>query len=190
MKYNLYPLELEPQYAQKARLIIKRLYQIPRTGWLDRKVKNPETVGEHSDELVKLAEELFEIPGLSLMLKIHDWPEKYKKIGDRRTDALCSEEKRWTKERKYREEKKAMQKICAQLGPIGPEIMKLWLEYSARETPRGQIAYQLDKFQRTRKAIAYQKMGEPVVAKEFFGDVNIITNEKLKALLLAEIAAL
>jgi len=77
MKYNLYPLKLEAPYAQKARQIIRRLYQIPRTGWLDRNVQNPETVGEHSDELVKLAEELFEIPGLSLMLKIHDWPEKY-----------------------------------------------------------------------------------------------------------------
>lgn len=70
--HKQYPLILSGQSFVNAQKVIDLLYQIPRTGWVDRNVINPETVGEHTDELVTLAERLFNIPGLGKMLKIHD----------------------------------------------------------------------------------------------------------------------
>lgn len=164
---SLYPLEFDGIYKKRAQIIINRLYKIPRTGYKDRGVKNPETVGEHTDELVFLSEALFQISGLNKMLKIHDWAESKKNIGDRRTDPLCPPEKRWTIEQKYKNELAAMQVICSTLGPYGNEILSDWLEFEERKTEKAIIAYQLDKYQMIEKAIKYQLQGEPIIAQEF-----------------------
>ncbi|MFA4942535.1 MAG: HD domain-containing protein [Patescibacteria group bacterium] len=156
---------------------MEKLHKVPRTGYVDRGVKDPETVGEHTDEMILIAEELFHIPGLTTMLKIHDWAESNKKIGDRRTDSLCPPDKRWTKEKKYKAELRAMKNICSRLGPYGPRILRLWLEFEEKRTWRAKIANQIDKFQMIRKAIRYQIAGQPVIAQEFIDhDGPKITN--------------
>jgi putative hydrolase of HD superfamily len=165
--HSLYPLILEGIYIERAQTIVDSLYEIPRTGYKDRGVKNPETVGEHTDELVVLSETLFQIPGLNKMLKIHDWAESKKEVGDRRTDPLCPPEQRWTTEQKYKDELVAMQSICSTLGSCGEKILNDWLEFEERKTEKAIIAYQLDKYQMIRKAIKYQLQGEPVIAQEF-----------------------
>ena len=115
------------------------------------------------------------------MLKIHDWAESDKAIGDRRTDKLCSAEKRWTKEEKFDAELAAMKKICQKLEYYGEEILALWLEYEEKKTERARIAYELDKFQMIMKAIEYQKAGESVKASEFFdGDGSKIKHGILR----------
>lgn len=166
-KNNLYPLIFEGIYIERAQIIVNSLYEIPRTGYKDRGVKNPETVGEHTDELVVLSENLFQIPGLNKMLKIHDWAESKKEVGDRRTDPLCPPEKKWTIEQKYRDELLAMQSICSTLDYYGEKILNDWLEFEERKTEKAIIAYQLDKYQMIIKAIEYQLQGEPVIAQEF-----------------------
>lgn len=166
-KYNQYPLNFKGAYYNEALNIITKLYKIPRTGWKDRNVKNPESVGEHTDELVILSEKFFDIPGLSKMLKIHDWPESDDKVGDIRTDNNCPEEKRWSKEEKYRAELQAMQVICLRFDDEGKKILELWLEFEEKITARSKIADQLDKFQAIKKAIKYQIEGQPVIAQEF-----------------------
>ncbi|MFA5644583.1 MAG: HD domain-containing protein [Patescibacteria group bacterium] len=165
--YQQYPLKFEGIYFNRAQKIINLLFKIPRTGWCDRNVENPETVGEHTDELVSLSGKLFKIPGLSEMLKIHDWPESEKNIGDRRTDPCCPEERRCSPEKKYKDELEAMNLICSKLGPYGKRIFNLWLEFEEKKTERAIIAYQLDKYQAIMKAIEYQLKGQPVIAKEF-----------------------
>jgi len=166
-KHDQYPLNFQGKYLRRVLKVVNALHEIPRTGWVDRKVKNPETVGEHTDELIALAEEHFNIPGLPAMLKIHDWAESNKNVGDIRTDSNCPPERRWTKEDKYRAELEAMRRICSKLGPDGQKILNLWLEFEEKKTTRAQIAYQLDKFQMVKKAIKYQGEGQPVVAREF-----------------------
>jgi len=162
-----YPLNLKSPYLERALKVINSLYEIPRTGWVDRGVRNPETVGQHTDELIALADEYFIIHGLKAMLKIHDWAESNKKIGDARTDKHCDPSRRWDKVKKYQAELKTMQRICLELGPRGAWILKLWLEFEEGKTYRARIAKQLDKFQMLIKALEYQKMGEPVIAQEF-----------------------
>jgi 5'-deoxynucleotidase YfbR-like HD superfamily hydrolase len=166
-KKSYYPLIISKRYLPYVLEITDRLNSLKRTGWVDRNVEHPETVGEHTDELVAMAESLFDIPGLSMMLRIHDWAESEKNVGDRRTDSFCPADHRFTKEEKYEAEFDAMVRICHKLGSYGKVIMRLWLEYEERETRRGQIAYQLDKLQTIRKAIWYQKQNQPVIAQEF-----------------------
>lgn len=163
-----FPLSLKGHYRKYALSIINELYNVKRTGWVDRGVKNPETVGEHTEQLIILANQNFpEIHGLKKMLKIHDWPEAIKNVGDRRTDIFCPEDHRITKEEKKILEFRAMKDICSNLGYSGKIIMNLWLEYEEGKTERAKIAYQIDKLQAILKSIEYQNSGEPVMAQEF-----------------------
>jgi putative hydrolase of HD superfamily len=191
MKHSLYPLNINNDYVHLVQEIIEKLWQIPRTGYKDRGVENPETVGEHTDAVVALAEKHCSIPLLGLMLKIHDWAESDKKVGDRRTDSLCPQKKRWTKEKKYKAERAAMERICSKLGPYGPMIFYLWLEYEEQKTPRAKRAYQWDKLQMILKAIEYQKAGQPVVAQEFIDhDGPKITHPFMRKMMERAIATL
>lgn len=189
-KHSQYPLSLEGVYHKYALTIISALYKIKRTGWVDRGVENPETVGEHTEQLIILANLFFpKMRGLNKMLKIHDWPEAKENVGDRRTDNFCPEDHRITKEEKKILEIEAMEDICFNLGRSGKKIMNLWLEYEEAKTERAKIAHQIDKLQAILKAIEYQKDGQPVIAQEFIdysGDV--IQHPILKNILLEAIS--
>jgi putative hydrolase of HD superfamily len=162
------PLSLKGYYRKYALAIINDLFNVKRTGWVDRGVRNPETVGEHTEQLIILANQNFpEMRGLSKMLKIHDWPEAKKNVGDRRTDSFCPKDHRITKEEKKILEFEAMKDICSNLGHSGKIIMNLWLEFEEAKTERAKIAYQIDKLQAILKAIEYQKSCELVIAQEF-----------------------
>lgn len=183
--YSQRPLSLKGANRKYALNIISALYEIKRTGWVDRGVQNPETVGEHTDQLIILANSYFpQITGLNKMLKIHDWPEAKNDVGDRRTDSFCPDDHRITKEEKKILEINAMQDICSNLGYSGKTIMNLWLEYEEGKTERAKIAYQIDKLQAILKAIKYQKDGQPVIAQEFIDySGGAIQNPILKGLL-------
>ncbi len=188
-KYSQSPLYFHEPYKTYALEIIAGLYQVPRTGWVDRRIKNPETVGEHSDQLVILAGLFPEIIGLDKMLKIHDWAEYDKSVGDLRTNPFCPADHRVTKEEKKVLELEAIKKICRRLGPYGKMVFTLWLEYEKGETERAKIAFQLDKLQAILKAIYYEKNGEPAGAQEFIDySGKFIVNFKLKEILDKAIA--
>lgn len=175
------PFKFKLKRRAYALSIINKLYEIPRTGWVDREVENPETVGEHTDDLIILANKYFPgIPGLIAMLKTHDWPETNEEIGDARTDKFCPPDHRWTKEKKFEIELMTMVSICDQLGKRGKDILRLWIEFEENKTVRAKIAKQLDRLQRIIKAISYQKNGQPVIAQEFIdNDENNIHDPRL-----------
>jgi putative hydrolase of HD superfamily len=181
--HSQYPLEISCRDFSAVQEIIDRLHKIPRTGWVDHGVKNPETVGEHTDAIVELSEKYFDIAGLSLMLKIHDWPESDPRVGDRRTDRLCPKKYRWSKKRKFQAEFKAMRQICFSFKNLilARELFSLWLEFEKNKTERAKIANQLDKFQAIWQAVKYQKQGWAVDPWEFINNTGkIITNFILK----------
>lgn len=90
--YNLLIMEqkqvsgIEENLFANALKVVDGLYKEKRTGWVKRGVKNPETVGEHTDALIVLAKKVCAIKKdlnqtkLERMLQIHDWPEY--KTGD------------------------------------------------------------------------------------------------------------
>lgn len=162
-------------------LIFYELDQIPCTGWVDRKVKNPETVLGHSIKGANMAKKIFSlIKGLRIILLIHDWPEV--KTGDLRTDPLAPKQIS-TKEKEERE-LKAMKELCSALGKRGKYIFALWKEFEAGKTNRAKIARQVERTQRIIKALYYERIGEPVIAQEFIDYYGpSITNKKLKHLI-------
>ncbi len=165
--------------------INRKLYETLRTGYVDRGVKNPETVGQHTDEMILMAKTLFNIHGLEEIVKIHDWAESDKNVGDPRTDPKCPEERRWTKKQKHIAETAAMNKICSKLPKTGGTIMMLWLEYEAQKTRRAKIAKQLDRIQTILKAAEYEKYGHAGIASEFIEHYSPeIKDRSLKRILL------
>jgi len=167
-KYSQYPLFIKGPYRLYALAVIDGIHKLRRTGWVDRGVEKPETVGEHTEDMIKMANQIFPgVLGLVRMLKIHDWLEFIKWLGDRRTDKYCPLDHRYTLEEKKEAELDAMTEVCLKLGPFGKSIFKLWLEYEEGITWRAQIANQLDKLQVDIKAMEYQMAGQPVIASQF-----------------------
>lgn len=179
-----YPLEV-PSYCQNTvARVIKELYKIPRSGYEDRDIKNCETVGEHIDRTIILAEKLFPGKlGLLIMLKIHDWMELI--TGDRRTDHLASNEKRITKEKKKAIELEAMILICENLGGYGAELFAIWQEFEAQETWDAKTARQIDHAQSIFMSWDYEQAGEPVTGQEFY---DYYKWEMIEPLIIKELA--
>ncbi|MBI5622115.1 HD domain-containing protein [Candidatus Falkowbacteria bacterium] len=176
-----WPLPIAEKQFDNAAAVVAGLYTIPRTGWVQRGVDNPESVGQHTDALVTLARELGpQIAGLDQkklerMLQIHDWPEAL--VGDQ--VAFSSTEK----QQKFLVERAAMQKICAALGDEGAEIMNLWLEYTDGQTGEASIAKQLDKLQALMQATTYERAGQTVRARDFVHYRAMITHPLLRQML-------
>lgn len=155
--------------------LYQKLYKVPRTGWVDRGVENPETVGEHTDGLIALAEKwhtelgIQDLPHLQKILKIHDLAEGDEEVGDITTYHLSREEEKYmaAKELKFQKEFTAMKKIASTLGKDGDIILDLWLEFEKNETHDTQIGHELDKIHAVIKAYEYQATGQPVEGIEF-----------------------
>ncbi len=161
--------ELPPGSRAKMRFVLERLFRLPRTGWVDRKISDPETVGEHTYDIYRLAQSLFE--GLAAMIVVHDAAESDPAVGDIRTDHMCPLQKRWTLEEKHIAETRAMIEICADLGQDGIEIFELFYEYEQQKTKRARLVKQLDKLQVIMKATEYELQGEKVKAEEFSAEL-------------------
>jgi putative hydrolase of HD superfamily len=157
--------------SEAAAKVIEGLHAIPRTGWVRRGVENPETVGEHSDALVDLAQKVCETrpelnqEKLERMVRVHDWPEY--RTGDIVTVTPDAEERARLLKDKFALETAALESICSEMGPEGAEILALWHEFEAGVTPEAKMAKQLDKLQAMLKAWEYQSSGAPVRALDF-----------------------
>ncbi len=166
--YNTNPLKVSRKYAPLVEETINSLYEIPVACYLNLGIENPETVGKHTDSCIAIAKDLFQIPGLNYMLKVHDWS---------RIDQTLTED-RPAKTR-------FMIKLCFKLGCYGPLILFFWNEYYDRITPRAKLAWQINQFQKIMRMIEYQKAGEAINAQEFInlhGDE--VTNSTLRNIIL------
>lgn len=177
---------IEEEYFNNALKSVSGLYEIPRTGWVNRGVENPETVGQHTEALIDMAKRVCEInkdldqKKLERMLQIHDWAEN--DTGDIVTAEYEGEERKKKEIAKYEKEIKALEKICSKLGIEGEVILSLWKEFEEGKTPEASIAKQLDKLQAMLKAWEYQKEGQLVVAQDFINH----DRQKIKDPLLLE----
>ncbi len=158
-------------YADKVPFVWDALKKLERTGWVNRGIKNPETVAEHTIALRELA---FELPkltdeekdGLLDMLEVHDWPE-----------ALCGDEviieedvvkRAELKRAKMAREDEAMKTICKPLGDIGKEIYTLWIRHETSKDPAAILGREIDKYQAIEQALVYEKMcAVPNLFEEF-----------------------
>ena len=140
--------------------IYQSLQDLKRTGWVMRGVDNPESVKEHTQALIALAQELSpllsedEKDGLLQMLEIHDWPEAVH--GDEVILELRPDERKALQDVKFANEQNALASICAEL-PNGDEIMSLWLRFENSDDPAAVFGRQLDKYQALEKSLEYEQ---------------------------------
>jgi len=158
---------------------IGKLKQLKRTGWVLRKVKNPENVSQHSFQLAIMSWLFGDIKGLDIdrMIKIalvHDLCEVY--AGDQTPyDAILSIKKDnkeiFTKPpriemdkklpwliKKKDKEWKGMIALTANLNKKDQEeFVNLWIDFEEGLTKEGRFVYQLDKMVNLFQAIEYWK---------------------------------
>lgn len=134
---------------------VGKLKKLKRAGWVIRGIKNAESVAEHSyrtailgmvfaEKLKLTKKQKFRLIEMAL---IHDLGEAY--VGD------IVPEQNIPKKKKYLLEKKAQQKIFANL-QNGKYYYQLWLEYEENKTKVSNILHQLDKLEMVIQALEYQ----------------------------------
>lgn len=164
----------ELKYAERAPAIWEALGKLPRAGWVERGVENPETVQEHTialrdlviglfDQLTEFSEE--DRKDILNMLEVHDWDESpgEDKITYHEDKAIAEK----LKEEKFKTATKIMSHMCDGLGALGAEIFKLWDRFEKSEDPAASFARQVDEYQPIEKAFEYEQRGENVSTQQF-----------------------
>ncbi len=167
--------KFELKYSNLAPDVIRNLQALKRTGWVNRGVKNGESIQEHIiatrnliiSEINSLTEfSSRELEELLDMLEIHDWAESDAIVGDSvilKTNVNIDD----LKKEKYELELSAMTKICERLGDKGKIILALWMKFENGQDPVSSLARQVDKYQAMEKAFEYEQDGENVSTQEF-----------------------
>lgn len=163
--------------------VYELLHKLKRTGWVNKGVENPESVKEHTEALLLLAQELSEFlsdeekDGLFEMLEVHDWPEALH--GDEVILEIRPDERKILKNIKFEKERLALEKICENL-PNGDMIMDLWLRFETSNDPASVFGRQLDKYQAVEKALEYEEQQNIALFEEFLVySINFINHPVL-----------
>lgn len=159
--------------------------RLVRSGWIREKIKDPESVAEHSFRVGVLAMVLADACGYKLdknklikMALLHDLAEVV--TGDMIVERwdIIDVNKRDIKEE---EERKGIQKIFGMIGQ-GAEYTEIFEEMIGRTTDEAKFFWQLDKLEMAIQALEYEKeQGKNL--EEFFVGVKL----QLKAPLLKDI---
>jgi len=165
--------------------LVEKLKRERRKGWLDRGVKEAESVADHSFRTILMAMVFAERQKLDVnkavkMALVHDLPEAI--CGDVATRIREELQKTPNKEKEEREEK-ALEEMLQHLeGKIAEEIRELWNEFNARETAEARLVYELDRLEAIFQAVEYEQRGNfKVSLKEFFDYANgRIKNKELR----------
>jgi putative hydrolase of HD superfamily len=161
---------------------IERLKHLPRAGWIDREVQQPETVAAHSWRLAVLALLAAQISGLDAgkavrVALVHDLAEAITgdqtpfdelgaTAGDRRALAANPPERvTWRnperRQQKIRLERAALQRILAGLPDSVVRVLRdAWEEYEAGISEEAQLVQQLDKLEALIQGYDYLRSGQ------------------------------
>jgi len=182
------------------------LKKLKRTGWVDRKINNPESVADHSYQVALMALVFGKKLGIDVnkavkMALIHDLPEAI--VGDISVDQRHNYKNSLgikptiTNEEKKEKEEQAMKEILKLLDKkTAKEIHELSKEYEERKTKTARIVKELDSLEVILQALEYQKENienkniedfflyrttfNPIQNKTLQKDVKLILEEKEK----------
>lgn len=166
------------EFAKK----VRELKDLKRTGWIEKGVRDPESVADHSFMLAILAYVYSKKLGLDTdkcvkMALLHDICEVYS--GDI-PDKVRDEDQPVPDSEKKRIEEQGLKKMISLLPEdFASEIYYLWKEFEKRETPEAKLVKDLDKLEMCMQAKEYAKRGNKEKFEEFFedGNLNIKTPE-------------
>lgn len=155
-----------------------KLTKTPRTGWVLRKVKNPETIGDHVFRMTLLnwflaKEENFDQKKVIKAALFHELCEVY--AGDltpyfwilkkekkpkleifKKWILLSQKEKEKTAKKKFEIEKKSLEKLIKTLpSQLNSEIFSIWLAYEKGILKEGKFVKQADQIETLIQAIEY-----------------------------------
>uniref|UniRef100_A0A9I9CIF9 5'-deoxynucleotidase n=1 Tax=Cucumis melo TaxID=3656 RepID=A0A9I9CIF9_CUCME len=126
-----------------------------RTGWVQRRVKDPESIADHMYRMGIMALISSDIPGVNRdkcikMAIVHDIAEAI--VGDITPyDGISKSEK-------LRREQEALDHMCKLLGggSRAQEISELWMDYENNSSPEAKIVKDLDKVEMILQALEYE----------------------------------
>jgi putative hydrolase of HD superfamily len=150
-------------YAQVATLKL-----LPRTGWLQRGIPNPESVAEHTFGVAALALLIGDtVAGLDrgkllAIAMLHDMAEALL------SDLPASARRFIGAERKHEAERRALEEMFAGL-PNRAEYVALWEEYARGCSPEARLVKGIDRIEMLAQALAYERAGSRALA-EFWED--------------------
>ncbi|KGN61075.1 HD domain-containing protein 2 [Cucumis sativus] len=132
-----------------------RLKTTKRTGWVQRRVKDPESIADHMYRMGIMALISSDIPGVDRdkcikMAIVHDIAEAI--VGDITPyDGISKSEK-------LRREQEALDHMCKLLGggSRAQEISELWMDYENNSSPEAKIVKDLDKVEMILQALEYE----------------------------------
>ena len=138
---------------------VEELKAIKRSGWINKvKVKNPESVADHSYAMSTMVMVISDILGMKTeramkMAILHDLGESI--IGDYEPNEISSNEKRI----------KETEAIDCILNHLPPEMLKeytdIWKEYLENKTDTSQLVHSVDRFEMAIQAKTYETQGYP-----------------------------
>lgn len=152
---------------------VGKLKQEKRQGWIDRGVKDSESVADHSLRLAVMA--LFMAKRLGLdeckalkLAVVHDLPEAI--CGDTASRVKEELQKIPNSEKRAMEEK-ALGELCGMLGPEeARELKGLWLEFEEKKSAEARLVYELDRLEAILQAREYEEAGNFEVSLQEFYD--------------------
>ncbi|NXU40762.1 HDDC2 protein, partial [Drymodes brunneopygia] len=146
--------------------LLGQLKRVPRTGWVYRKVANPESVSDHMYRMAMMAlvtedKSLNKDRCIRLAL-VHDMAECI--VGD------IAPADNIPKEEKHRREEAAMQQLTQLLSEdLRKEIYELWEEYENQSTAEAKFVKQLDQCEMILQAFEYEELeNTPGRLQDFF----------------------
>jgi putative hydrolase of HD superfamily len=158
---------------------VATLKRLPRTGWVQRGVPDPESVAAHSFGVAALAAVTASAVGADparavLVAVIHDVAEAL--TGDLTpADGVPGDTKR-------RREEQAARRILAGVDPNGT-LMAAWLDYAERRTPEGRLVKDLDKIDMALQAHTYAREGTEAAGELRGSAERAIHSAEVRALL-------
>lgn len=159
--------------ALKYFMMVGKLKDIRRTGWVLRGVPDPERIAGHMYRMAIMAMMLGNSPDAGVdkdkcvkMALVHDLAECI--VGDITPTCGVSQEE------KFKREASAMKDLGHLVDSVTEnEFTGLWQEYEAQETPESQAVKDLDKFDMILQAHEYEvRMEDPGKLQEFFDSTN------------------
>ncbi|HDJ67040.1 MAG TPA: HD domain-containing protein [Nitrososphaeria archaeon] len=160
---------------------ISRLKELRRTGWVQRGVKDPETVASHSYAVALLTLITAELKGLDAldavrMALIHDLAESI--IGD-----LTPEMKAGLKDLEERERKFFEDLLKLMPRALAETYLDAWRRFSKGEDEVSRLVREVDKLERGLQAIKYLKKGYAEVREIYESALNELKDPELKKVL-------
>ncbi|XP_062857810.1 HD domain-containing protein 2 [Trichomycterus rosablanca] len=146
--------------------LVGQLKRVPRTGWVYRNVKQPESVSDHMYRMAMMALTIQD-PSMDRdrcikLALVHDLAECI--VGD------IAPADNVSKAEKHKREKEAMVRITGLLNEdLRKELYQLWEEYENQSSGEARLVKELDQLEMILQAHEYEELeGNPGRLQEFF----------------------